>query len=337
MNAMENQPKEYNGKSYTTYEVLQRQRKMETLMRKQRQDIKYLQEGGASQDDIVAAKSRYRSTMVQYADFSNSMGLPQQKERIYMDGLGRIVSGKTPIIVKPPKGGIIKSSKASNGWGGVNYTQSYTKMTAIDRLKTEYGIIFSDSRKYPMSEELLADCVGWMDSFSKKFPGFLKGNPVKLPEIKCMAPSKMGNAVGHYSYYAGTTRAVEIGLNGTYHSDLAVFQKYVDSCVKLKWYPANATAHKTFVHEYGHHVSHSMVCISGKPEWQHEFIQECVQEFKKKNPGYSFSTHVGLKDYLSEYGSTSESECFAEAFAEYFGGENPREFALIFGKNWKRN
>ena len=42
--------------------------------------------------------------------------------------------------------------------------------------------------------------------------------------------------------------------------------------------------------------------------------------------------HRGLKEILSEYGTTSESECFAEAFAEFYGGENPREFAIIFGK-----
>ena len=36
--------------------------------------------------------------------------------------------------------------------------------------------------------------------------------------------------------------------------------------------------------------------------------------------------------YVSTYGATSESELFAEAFAEYFGGENPREFAKILGK-----
>ena len=39
-----------------------------------------------------------------------------------------------------------------------------------------------------------------------------------------------------------------------------------------------------------------------------------------------------MGDYVSRYGAKSESELFAEAFAEYFGGENPREFAKIFGK-----
>lgn len=86
MNAEENRKKTYNGKGYTTYEALQQQRKMETLMRKQRQDIKLLQTGKADKDDIQAAKSRYRVSMGKYVEFSEKMGLPQQRDRIYLDG-----------------------------------------------------------------------------------------------------------------------------------------------------------------------------------------------------------------------------------------------------------
>ena len=85
---------EYNGKEYTAYEASQHQRKMETLMRKQRQDIKLLQEGGADEGEIIFARSRYRSSMAQYAEFSKKMDLPQQRERITVDGLGNIGVGK---------------------------------------------------------------------------------------------------------------------------------------------------------------------------------------------------------------------------------------------------
>lgn len=89
MNAKENTPKKYNGKEYTTYEATQYQRKLETLMRKQRQDIKLLKYGGATEDDLINAMAKYRATMSQYTAFSKQMGLPQQRERIYIDGLGR--------------------------------------------------------------------------------------------------------------------------------------------------------------------------------------------------------------------------------------------------------
>lgn len=79
----ENTPKEYNGKEYTTYEASQKQRKMELLLRKQREDIKLFQESGLNEDDIINAKSKYRATMNEYVDFSKKMGLPQQMERVY--------------------------------------------------------------------------------------------------------------------------------------------------------------------------------------------------------------------------------------------------------------
>ncbi len=94
MNAKENTPKEYNGKEYTTYEAVQHQRQLETLMRKQRQDIKLLESGGADEDDIINAKIRYQNSMGQYRMFSKALNLPQQIERVYVDGVGRVVSGK---------------------------------------------------------------------------------------------------------------------------------------------------------------------------------------------------------------------------------------------------
>ena len=160
----------------------------------------------------------------------------------------------------------------------------------------------------------------------------MQKNPCKIPIIDNKAPSKMKNAVGYYLHYTNNAGVVELALNGQYHSDIVAFQKYIDQSVKSKWYPENATMHKTFVHEFGHHVSNSMRWITGNKNWQHEFIQECIDDFKKVEPNYTWNTHVGMKDYVSRYGATSESELFAEAFAEYFGGKNPREFAKIFGK-----
>lgn len=90
MNAKENEIKTYKGKDYTTYEATQRQRRLESLMRSQRQRIKLLKAGGADEEDIISAMAKYRATMSQYTAFSKQMGLPQQRERIYIDGLGRV-------------------------------------------------------------------------------------------------------------------------------------------------------------------------------------------------------------------------------------------------------
>ena len=90
MNREENTLKSYQGREYTTYEALQEQRRLERLMRKQRQDIWLLQTGKTIQNDILEAQSRYRITMDDYAKFSRAMKLPQQKDRIFQDGLGNM-------------------------------------------------------------------------------------------------------------------------------------------------------------------------------------------------------------------------------------------------------
>lgn len=92
----ENTPKEYAGKEYTTYEALQKQRQMERAMRKTRQDIRLLQRGGASDQDIMLKKVRYQGQMQNYKDFSKAMDLPEQMKRVYQDGLrGKFTPTKT--------------------------------------------------------------------------------------------------------------------------------------------------------------------------------------------------------------------------------------------------
>ena len=93
----ENATKQYNnGREYNTYEALQQQRKMERVMRAQREKIKLLEEGGADPDDIILAKARYQGQMQTYRDFSKKMQLPEQKARIMQDGLrGQFMPTKT--------------------------------------------------------------------------------------------------------------------------------------------------------------------------------------------------------------------------------------------------
>ena len=90
MEAKEQEKKKYGNKEYTKYEALQRQRRLETTMRAQRQKIKLLQEGGADENDILTARGRYMTTSSEYVRFSKEMGLPQQRERVTIDGLKNI-------------------------------------------------------------------------------------------------------------------------------------------------------------------------------------------------------------------------------------------------------
>ncbi len=96
MNREEKEPIEWNGKKYTKYEATQRQRQLETTMRAQREEMALLEEGGADEDDLINCRARYHGTSHEYAQFSKAMGLPQERERVYADGLGtKLMQGKT--------------------------------------------------------------------------------------------------------------------------------------------------------------------------------------------------------------------------------------------------
>lgn len=91
LNAWRNDtPKMYNGKEYTQYQAQQRMRQMETNMRAQRQTINLLKLGGADKETIAEERIKYRIQMQQYKDIAKFFGLKEQKERIYLDGLGRV-------------------------------------------------------------------------------------------------------------------------------------------------------------------------------------------------------------------------------------------------------
>lgn len=90
MNKKENEKISYNGREYTLYDATQHMRQFETRMRAQRQKIKLLESAEGSKDDILSEKAKYWETMRRYKDFAEKMDLPQQRQRIYDDGLGRV-------------------------------------------------------------------------------------------------------------------------------------------------------------------------------------------------------------------------------------------------------
>lgn len=115
MNEEENTPKEYNGKTYTAYEAQQRQRQLETAMRADRQKIELLTQGGADDDTITGAKAKYFQQQDEYVKFSKAMNLPQQWERITIDGknaLGSKLPKKAGSVNKITAESVAKSGKS---------------------------------------------------------------------------------------------------------------------------------------------------------------------------------------------------------------------------------
>lgn len=127
MNEDENAPKEYNGRQYTAYEAQQRQRQLETAMRADRQKIELLTQGGADDDTITGAKVRYFQRQDEYVKFSKAMGLPEQWERV-------TVNGKNALGSKLPK-------KA----------ESVNKITAESVAKSGKSVIIKEKSKKPIT------------------------------------------------------------------------------------------------------------------------------------------------------------------------------------------
>lgn len=91
-NRKEAEPKSFDGKEYTLYEAKQRQRQMETAMRAQREKVRLLQHVGADQDEIILHKAKYQGQLNEYSRFCRKMSLTEERERIYLDMMGKIAT-----------------------------------------------------------------------------------------------------------------------------------------------------------------------------------------------------------------------------------------------------
>lgn len=116
----ESTPREYLGKTYTAYEATQRQRELERTMRARRESIKLLEAGGADAEDIAKERAFYRAASQEYTKFSKAMRIPEQRERVRIDGLGDIGKGKYKTSLTNAAGKRIIEVKKSNIKGEPN-------------------------------------------------------------------------------------------------------------------------------------------------------------------------------------------------------------------------
>ena len=108
---IDNPPFTYEGKRYTHYEATQRQRELETAMRKTKREIIAYDAAGLK-NDFTAASIRLNVQKEAYKAFSEAAGLPMQLIRAEQYGFGKSISQKAAWArknyYKAPKSGIIK-------------------------------------------------------------------------------------------------------------------------------------------------------------------------------------------------------------------------------------
>lgn len=134
----ESKPKEFRGKEYTLYEAKQRQRQMETAMRAQREKVQMLQDGGADPDEVMLQKAKYQGQLNEYAVFSRKMGLKEERERIYIDGRGKIAPSQYDQKMRISIPGTVSKE------AGLNKEIESKINEAIKKLDSEY-VIYLDS------------------------------------------------------------------------------------------------------------------------------------------------------------------------------------------------
>lgn len=148
MNEEENTPKEYSGKTYTAYEAQQRQRQLETAMRADRQQIELLTQGGANDDTITGAKEKYFQRQDEYVKFSKAMNLPQQWERVTVNGKNALGSktpkkarNALPVVAQQPVRTAIQTetlkSKSTDKFMSYNRNKTVAKLGDSSIIKAE--------------------------------------------------------------------------------------------------------------------------------------------------------------------------------------------------------
>ncbi|MBQ3299807.1 MAG: hypothetical protein IJG99_05910 [Ruminococcus sp.] len=119
---------------------------MEASLRRKREEIELLEKGGANEDDINAAKAKYHALSNEYAAFSKAMNLPQQRERISVDGLNNIAKFSKERILKNAVGNdIILVNKSTIRFAPNTITQVVNKRGGITR--NHYGVTGSQIKQ----------------------------------------------------------------------------------------------------------------------------------------------------------------------------------------------
>ena len=169
LEAKEQEQHEYKGKSYNAYQASQAQRKMETTMRAQRANIKNLKQGNAHSDTVIAAQARYLNTLSQYKDFSKKMKLPEQMERVYMDGLGRVV---TDNRIK----GMFPQKMVDNMQKDLNQYKRYKEVLgeSAETLANFGKMKYNDSKKWELFQSYTKSVEKGMVSILSDFENYEK-------------------------------------------------------------------------------------------------------------------------------------------------------------------
>lgn len=334
-NAKENTPVEYNGKEYTVYEATQRQRRLESTMRAQREKIRLLEEGNADEDSIIAAKARYFKTSDEYVRFSKAMDLPQQRERVLIDGNG-VISNKP--VAKPAESEFI-----SDDWKGLKYPQRKKRsdFATDDEWQAFRKSYIEDFNKYNDDvDRIIKNHDSKVENITeKKFIKWAEERGIENVNIKGMSKTAMADFMSSYDSMieklpkaAGKLKSVDlVSTKGSFsinqkalawsNNDTSIHfakshfskDKYSDvlqqeilSCVT----GLNPDGANPYLHTYQHEMGHLIEKWVGKEAGGVDKLKEEM-----------FKIFEGNLPDISDYGNNhGYGEWFAEMTSSYLNG-----------------
>ena len=307
----ENTPKEYLGKKYTTYEALQAQRRMETRMRKTRQDIRLMQDGGTDPNDITLKKAKYQGQMQTYKAFSEAMELPEQMERVYQDGLrGKFTPTKTEMARVEKN--VAKDQSESVQYMSNSFRPRYGKEgqipTGVANINvykvenSEFDIVADTNNKRSMAVRLTEKNLRRIQKYLPE--GF------ELPKIAVVdfkSNRLSPTAIGGYSESTGI-----MYINSKYDTNEKIFEFVNRSTGRF----ANTTELAPYLHELGHKYYYDCVKSLAK---QHQISYNAAQ----KVIDYRVYRYIAvqksekfLRENISQYADTQKvTEICAESFS----------------------
>lgn len=305
MNRKENTPTDYYGREYTKYEALQRQRRLETAMRAQRQKIHLLKVGGADEDDIITARCRYRGTSQEYTRFSKAMNLPQQRERVTVDGLGDVGRGKWKIN----KDGMSKQKEYKRSiWSKTATKISEEEYNSLIKHAEEKGVKLVSFKNFDGDVELIREIIDNANIVLQDFPRLAEGkSQLQIHNSFNMDDDDFAQTINN-----------KIFINNFAFRSRQLLSKEYGRLAAEKWFVSGTDYTSIIYHELGHAVSNVYGLSSMK--------------IAKEVTGLSNREIIEyVKHNLSEYSSKSlnGSEIISEVFSSVYSKTN-NSFALKF-------
>ncbi len=306
LNKQENTPVKYGDKEYTKYEALQRQRRLETTMRAQRQKIKLLKEGGADEDDIIAARARYRGTSAEYTRFSEAMKLPQQRQRVTVDGLGNIGHGKWKL----PTANMAKHREyRGTMWSQKGKKISENEYSELLKHADEKGIKLVSFQNFDGDVQLIHEMIDNAEIVIKDFPKLAEGkSKLQIHNSYNMADADFAETKGKNKVY----------INNYAFRDKKLLSNEYDRLVKEKWFVEGSSYKSIIYHELGH-VVENVYGLSSK---------KIANQVLNCNTEYSLDY---VKAKLSKYAASRDDckEIISEVFSSIYSKTN-NDFSLNF-------